>query len=159
MFEEQIKAAKELKLGDITLTPRGSLALIILLDQFSRNIYRDTADAFSQDKLALNIALSGIDKGLELKLHPFERIFYYMPLMHSEDPEIQDLSIECFVRLENEFPEPPELNEKLRGSREYAEKHARIIGRFGRYPHRNKILGRESTEEEKLFLTGPGSSF
>ena len=70
MFEEQIKAAKELKLGDITLTPRGSLALIILLDQFSRNIYRDTADAFSQDKLALNIALSGIDKGLELKLHP-----------------------------------------------------------------------------------------
>ena len=69
--------------------------------------------------------------------------------MHSEDPEIQDLSIECFVRLENEFPEPPELNEKLRGSREYAEKHARIIGRFGRYPHRNKILGRESTEEEK----------
>lgn len=158
-FQEGLEEAKGIELEDLKLTPKTSLALIILLDQFSRNIYRDSPGVFSQDVLALRIALSGIDKGLEIKLHPFERIFYYMPLMHSEEPEIQNLSLKCFTNLENEFPEPQELNEKLRGSREYAQKHARIIERFGRYPHRNEILGRESTQQEKEFLTAPGSSF
>lgn len=158
-FQEDLEAVKGVKAEDLTLTPWGSLAHIILLDQFSRNIYRDTPKAFSQDELALNIALKGVEKGLDAGLHPFERIFYYMPFMHSEDPEIQSLSLKCFRNLENEYPEPPELHEKLRGSKEYAEKHARIIERFGRYPHRNEILGRESTEEEKEFLSEPGSSF
>ncbi len=159
VFQRDLEAVKTLKVEDFTLTPRGSLALIILLDQFSRNIYRDTPAAFSQDKLALNIALTGLEMDLDAGLHPFERIFYYMPLMHSEDPQIQSLSLKCFVNLENEYPEPPELHEKLHGSREYAQKHARIIERFGRYPHRNEILGRESTKEEKEFLSEPGSSF
>ncbi len=158
-FQGDLETVRGLKAEDLELTPRESLAFIILLDQFSRNIYRDTPDAFSQDTLALNIALRGIEKGFDVQLHPFERIFYYMPFMHSEDPEIQNLSLECFTKLENEFPEPLELNEKLRGSREYAGKHALIIERFGRYPHRNEILGRESTEEEKEFLSEPGSSF
>ena len=158
-FEEDLNAAMDLKPGDLKLTPKGSLALIILLDQFSRNIYRGTPSSFSQDDIALKIALIGIAVGLDRDLNPFERIFYYMPLMHSEDKEIQQISLECFKGLEREFPEPGELNKKLRESLEYAEKHARIIERFGRYPHRNEILGRESTREEKEFLKGPGSSF
>ncbi len=158
-FQEDLKAAKDIRLDNIKPTPRGSLALIILLDQFSRNIYRDTPEAFSQDALALEIALFGTEKGLDLPLHPFERVFYYMPFMHSEDPEIHNLSLDCFSRLKNEYPEPEKLNEKLRGFREYADAHVRIIERFGRYPHRNEILGRESTQQEKEFLSGPGSSF
>ena len=154
-----LEAAKGLSTQNLELTPRGSLALIILLDQFSRNIYRDTPGAFSQDELAINIALKGLEMGLDAELRPFERIFYYMPLMHAEDPELQSLSLMCFMNLENEYPEPPELHDKLKGSREYAEKHARIIERFGRYPHRNEILGREPTAEEKEFLKEPGSSF
>jgi len=158
-FGGHLEAIKDLRPEDLKLTPRGSLALIVLLDQFSRNIYRDTPYAFTQDVLALAIALRGMEMGIDRELHPFERIFYYMPLMHSEALELQNLSLKCFINLENEFPESPELNEKLRGSKEYAEKHARIIERFGRYPHRNEILERESTREEKEFLEESGSSF
>ena len=112
--------------------------------------------AFTQDVLALAIALRGMEAGLELELHPPERIFYYMPFMSSEDPESQDLSLKCFINLENESPEPPELNEKLHGSREYAEKHARIIERFRRYPHRNEIPWVENRlRKRKNFLKSP----
>ena len=159
MFLDDLRSVKAHGVDDLTLSPRESLALIILLDQFSRNIYRDRPEAFSGDAAALSIALKGIDDGLDESLHPMERIFYYMPLMHSENLEIQKLSLKSFRRLEEQYPAPPELHEKLRGSAEYAEKHARIIEHFGRYPHRNEILGRESTDEEKEFLKEPGSSF
>ena len=158
-FQGALLAAENIEPGEISLNPRQSLTLIIILDQFSRNIYRDKPKAFSQDALALRIALKGIEAGLDLGLHPFERIFYYMPLMHSEDRNIQGLSLECFNRLVADYPEPPELHEKLLGSKDYAQKHALVIERFGRYPHRNKILGRESTGEELEFLSEPGSSF
>ena len=139
--------------------PGGILALIVLLDQFSRNIYRDTPRAFSQDALALKTALKGMERGHDETLHPIERTFYYMPLMHSEDIGIQKISLDIYARLEMSCSGPPELREVLRNSREYAEKHAEIVARFGRYPHRNEILGRESTEEEIKFLEEPGSSF
>lgn len=158
-FEDYLKTAVKLNIDTAQLTPRESLALIILLDQFSRNIYRDKPEAFSKDAISLKITLRGIEKGLDLKLRAMERVFYYMPLMHSEDPQMHELSLKCFKKLENEFSESPALQEKLRVSREYAQMHAQIISRFGRYPHRNDILGRESTDEEKEFLKQPGSSF
>lgn len=159
MFKDEIKDVISRYSENIELTPRQSLAIIIMLDQFSRNIYRDLPEAFSFDDIALGIALKGIEEGIDKKLLPMERVFYYMPLMHCEDSEVHNLSLLEFKKLEDEFTEPPELYEMLRGSRIYAEKHADIIRQFGRYPHRNKILGRKSTEEEKEFLKTPGSSF
>lgn len=159
MFGNDIHDARSHYSENIKLTPRESLAMIILLDQFPRNIYRDLPEAFSSDDIAQVLTLKGIQEGLDKKLLPLERIFYYMPLMHCENSEVQIISLLQFKKLEDEYPEPKELYEMLRGSRIYADKHADIIKRFGRYPHRNKILGRKSTDEEKEFLKGPGSSF
>lgn len=131
----------------------------MLLDQFSRNMYRDTPGAFSQDRQALKIAVSGIEKGFDKRLHPIEGVFFYMPLMHSEDIDMQKRSIALFSALERGFTSPAELAEMLSTNSEYARRHYAIIGRFGRDPHRNKILGRESTPEEVEFLKQPGSSF
>jgi len=158
-FEADLINAGEEKLREWEKTPGGTLALIILLDQFSRNIYRDKPEAFSQDSLALDISARGIQKGFDRVLHPVMRIFFYMPFEHSEDIEIQNRSLELFRGLEKEFRSPPELAEMISSSRDYAEKHYAIIERFGRYPHRNRILGRESTPEEEEFLKQPGSSF
>ncbi|MBF8302770.1 MAG: hypothetical protein HW396_1051, partial [Candidatus Dadabacteria bacterium] len=140
-------------------TPRGTLALIILLDQFSRNIYRGTAKAFSQDSLALYVCLRGIEKGFDKRLHPVERLFLYMPLEHSEDLEMQKKSVEYFSMLEKLFPAPPSLASMVSEFKKYAGMHYVIIERFGRFPHRNEILGRKSTPEEIEFLKQPGSSF
>ncbi|MEQ9619163.1 MAG: DUF924 family protein [Deltaproteobacteria bacterium] len=158
-FESDLVRAKNGKLRGWENTPKGALALIILLDQFSRNIYRGTPGAFSQDKRALGIALEGIEKGFDKELHPVERTFFYMPFMHSEDPGMQRKSLRLFGDLEMSFNSPPKLAEMLSGNRKYAERHCEIIERFGRYPHRNEILGRGSTDEEREFLTKPGSSF
>ena len=140
-------------------TPRGTLALIIVLDQFSRNVYRDDPRAFAQDGLALEIADRGISKGFDKGLHPVMRVFFYMPFMHSEDMAMQERSLELFRGLEDEFSHVPDVSEMLSGNRDFAERHYNIVKRFGRYPHRNTILGRESTPEEIEFLKEPGSSF
>lgn len=158
-FEADLINAGEGKLREWEKTPGGTLALIILLDQFSRNIYRDKPEAFSRDSQALGIAARGIQKGFDKALHPVMRIFFYMPFEHSEDIEIQNRSLGLYRGLEKEFRSPPELAEMLSSSRDYAEKHYAIVERFGRYPHRNLILGRESTPEEEEFLKQPGSSF
>jgi uncharacterized protein (DUF924 family) len=158
-FEGDLIAATEGRLREWERTPRGTLALIILLDQFSRNMYRETPRAFSQDTLALEIAMSGIEKGFDKGLHPVMKVFFYMPFMHSEDMEMQKRSLALFGSLEMEFTSPGDLAEMLSSNRDYAERHYAIINRFGRYPHRNKILGRESTPEEVEFLKQPGSSF
>ena len=158
-FESGLINAKEGRLQEWEKTPRGTLALIILLDQFSRNMYRDTPGAFSQDAQALEIAVSGIEKGFDKELHPVMRVFFYMPFMHSEDLEMQERSIALFTALERDFTSPPELAEMLSNNSEYAERHYAIIERFGRYPHRNRILGRESTPEEIEFLKQPGLLF
>ena len=135
------------------------MALIILLDQFSRNIYRDSLNAFSQDRQAVLICSEGIEKGFDNKLHPVQRTFFYMPLMHSEDINIQEKALKYFQKLKETYLAPPELANMVSGNYEYALKHYEIIKRFGRYPHRNKILVRKSTMQEIEFLKGPGSSF
>jgi uncharacterized protein (DUF924 family) len=136
---------------------RAQLARIILLDQFTRNIYRDTPQAFSADPLALQVALDGIGAGDDRQLRPIERVFYYLPLEHSEDPELQDRSVELFQRLQIDIP--PEWRAGFVGFVDYALRHQVIIARFGRFPHRNAILGRESTADEVEFLKQPNSSF
>ena len=122
-------------------TPNGSLALIILLDQFSRNIYRNTPKSFVFDKQAIMEAKLAIDKGFDLQVDEDKRAFMYMPFMHSENLQDQEDGIEHFVNVK------------------YAIEHKDIIQRFGRFPHRNKILGRESTKEELYFLENEHSGF
>ncbi len=159
IFESDLLSAKNGSLESWEGSPRGTLALIILLDQFSRNIYRGTPAAFSQDTIALNISCRGIDKGLEKNLHPAERVFFYMPYMHSEALDNQKISLQLFRCLESEYKNSPDLLSMLLENRRYAEEHYDIVKRFGRYPHRNEILGRESTDEELEFLKRPGASF
>jgi uncharacterized protein (DUF924 family) len=158
-FEADLNSATEGKLQSWEDTPRGALALIILLDQFSRNMYRGTKKAFSQDSLALEVCLKGINKGFDKRLHPVERLFFYMPLQHSENLEMQKKSVESFSNLEKLFSSPRPLALMISGFKEYADRHYVIIERFGRFPHRNEILGRKSTPEEIEFLKQPGSSF
>jgi len=128
-------------------TAEGSLAEIIVLDQFSRNIFRDQAEAFASDSIALVLAQSAIDKGFDQALSKIQRSFMYLPFMHSESPRIHQEALKLYEALGN----PNNL--------EFEIKHKTIIDRFGRYPHRNAILGRQSTQEELEFLQQPGSSF
>lgn len=121
-------------------TPEGRLAEIIVLDQFSRNMFRDKPEAFRYDFLALALAQEAIRSGDDKKLNENERRWVYMPFMHSESKKIHEEAVQLFAQLGNE--------EVL----EYEKKHKNIVDMFGRYPHRNSILGRESTKEEKAFL-------
>lgn len=128
-------------------SPKGRLAEVIILDQFSRNIHRGTPQAFAQDPVALVLAQEAVAAGAHLKLSPMECCFLLMPYMHSESREIH-LIAEALFRA---YAPPDNLQFELR--------HKAIIDRFGRYPHRNRILGRSSTQEEIEFLQQPGSSF
>ena len=127
--------------------PRGRLAEIIVLDQFSRNIHRDSPKAFESDALALALAQEAIAAGADQSLPSAHRSFLYMPFMHSESLSIHEVAVELFSA--------PGLEESLG----YELRHKVIIEQFGRYPHRNAMLGRTSTAEEEAFLTQPGSSF
>lgn len=128
-------------------TPKASLAMVILLDQFPRNMYRGTPQAFAMDHLALAVAKESIEKGFDQQLPVFQRKFLYMPFMHSEELEAQDQGVQLFKALGEE------------SGLDYMILHRNIIARFGRFPHRNEILGRTSTPEEIEFLKGPNSSF
>jgi len=147
VVDAAIGGAFEDWLGD----PHTALACVLLLDQFTRNVYRDTPKAFAGDSRALAIASTVVDTGQDALLTPNQRSFLYMPFEHSEDPASQQRSITLFTRLRDETG--------LAGPLEWAEKHAAVIRRFGRYPHRNAILGRPSTDEEIAFLSGPNSRF
>ena len=125
----------------------GCLALIILLDQFTRNIFRQSARAFSGDEMALALSLRCVDRGYLETAEVSHCHFMLMPMMHSEDLEIQDSSLPLFKKY---------TKDRTHG---YAIQHRDIIARFGHFPHRNKVLGRPTTEEEKIFLTEPQSSF
>lgn len=127
--------------------PRGALALILLLDQAPRNLHRGSADAFASDPRALKHARALVDAGLDTQFSELERVFLYLPFEHSESLADQDRCCE----LTRQLPTPQWAD--------YADKHRAIIARFGRFPHRNAILGRESTPEELEFLKQPGSSF
>jgi len=158
-FELDLKRALEGRLSIWERTPRGTLALIIVVDQYPRNMYRDTPKAFEGDKVALKACLEGIKKGFDTKLHPLERVFFYMPLMHAEELQVQMTSLECFTILEKLYTSPPSIASIISTSKAYAEKHYLIIEKFGRFPHRNEIIGRKSTPEEVKFLKESGASF
>lgn len=128
-------------------TAHGRLAEIIVLDQFSRNIYRDTPKAFASDEMCLALAEEAVALGLDKVLTPTERAFLYMPYMHSESLNVHDKAVQLFSQ------------KGLDANLDFELKHKVIIERFGRYPHRNAILGRESSEEELAFLHEPNSSF
>ena len=130
--------------------PESCLALVILLDQFPRNLFRDDPRTHATDGKALGISRESIQKDFDRKLPPFQRHFLYMPFMHSEEAEDQRRSVELFRKLAEEGG--PDVVE-------FAEGHRDIVERFGRFPHRNEVLGRETTPEEAEFLEQPGSSF
>ena len=130
---------------------RSCLALVIVLDQFPRNMFRGDGRAHATDGAALEASRYAVEHALDRELPTFQRTFLYMPFMHSEDREDQRLSVELFGLLADE-PGGPDVTS-------YAAGHREIVERFGRFPHRNEILGRETTAEEAEFLTTEGSSF
>ncbi|XGV98669.1 MAG: DUF924 family protein [Leptolyngbya sp. BL-A-14] len=132
-------------------TAEGCLALVLLFDQFPRNMFRGTPQAFATDDRALAIAQKALDRRFDQSLPVVQRWFLYMPFEHSENLEHQRRAVELFYPLRN--------NPDARGTYSYAIKHLAIIEQFGRFPHRNQILGRESTAAEREFLKQPGSSF
>ena len=131
--------------------PNSCLALLIVLDQFSRNLFRNTPKAFSADAQALAIAQNAIHQGFESQLLPIQRWFLYLPFEHSENWDDQQRSLELWESLRDHEPSADSIR--------YADQHAEVIYKFGRFPHRNKILNRPSTESELIFLQQPGSSF
>jgi uncharacterized protein (DUF924 family) len=132
--------------------PRGTLAQILVLDQFPRNLFRGQSRAFAGDARALDLALGLIGSGEHLALQPLERWFVYLPLEHAEDLAVQDRSVALFTALGAEAP-------SMADALDYAVRHRDVIQRFGRFPHRNPALGRASTPEELAYLTTPGSGF
>ncbi|MBE9567086.1 MAG: DUF924 domain-containing protein [Proteobacteria bacterium] len=129
---------------------RGRLALIILLDQFSRHIHRGDALAFAQDEKAQALCIDGIAAGDDSKCHSIERSFFYLPLEHAEDIEKQNLCVKAYSQLVEDVPE--EYRRPFEMNLQYAKDHHYVIERFGRFPELNEIIGRESTEEERAFI-------
>jgi len=156
-FAGALDAATSGLLDDWLGTARGRLAMIILVDQFSRNIYRDSPRAYANDALALAWCKDGLASGVEGELRAIERVFLYLPLEHSESVEDQIRSVQLFGALARGVP--AEQRKLFDDYLNYAERHLDIVQQFGRFPHRNAILGRESTEAEIAFLQQPGSSF
>lgn len=145
------------KLGEWLGTARGRLAAIILIDQFSRNIFRETPESFAHDGLSLQWSLDGQAQGMDRTLSYAEQLFFNLPLVHSENNAHQDQALRNVERWQAEAPEA--LQEWLGKVHESTVAHRDFVARFGRFPHRNAILGRESTPEEIEFLKGPNSSF
>lgn len=156
-FTKTLEAAARGDLNHWKTSPRGRLALMILLDQFSRNIYRGTAAAFAQDDRALALCREGLEMGEDRQLAPCERTFFYMPLEHAEDRDVQRLSVHLFERLAEEAPE--EWRAQLLANAGYARDHRVIVEEFRRFPHRNEILGRASTPAEDAYLAGDAPRF
>ena len=146
-FGATLEAAAQCELFAWRATPEGRLAEVLVLDQFSRNVYRDTARAFAQDALALALAQELVASGHDRSLPLAQRSFVYMPYMHSESALVHAQAALLFAQ--------PGMEDTLR----FELRHQAIIERFGRYPHRNVLLGRESTPEELVFLNEPGSEF
>jgi uncharacterized protein (DUF924 family) len=156
-FESSVLKAASGELNNWALESRGLLALILLTDQFPRNIYRDSAEAFAFDAKALAWCLEGITAGLDRALRPIERVFFYLPLEHAESLEHQKQSASLFQKLCASAS--ADQKSAFESFFDFAIRHRDIIARFGRFPHRNKTLERPSTPEELVFLAEPGSSF
>ena len=150
-FGELHERASRRELEAWRASPEPMLALVIVLDQFSRNLHRGTARAFAQDEHARDCAVEAVQRGDHLELLPVQRQFLFLPFEHSEDLADQEKGVELMRSLE--------AFEETRGMWEWAERHRVIVARFGRFPHRNAALGRTSTAEEVEFLRQPGSSF
>ena len=150
-FAEDVEKASNGELDHWAAAPRGRLALILLLDQFRRNIYRGTADAFSRDRLALKLCVEGAMEKKDEGLTPIQRVFFYMPLQHAESRKVQSKSVALFNRLAEAVS--PTYRETFLTIAQFAELHHDIIDQFGRFPHRNRLLGRENTEAENEYLS------
>ena len=151
LFEELVDQASCSKLKSWESEPRGRLALILLLDQFPRNIYRGTEGAYRFDPLSLMLTVEGIARGDDRLLFPIQRHFFYLPLMHAESLEHQLLSLFLFDALAREVDE--EIKGHFIEANNYAKEHFEVIKKFGRFPHRNAVLNRRSSEEEESYLS------
>jgi uncharacterized protein (DUF924 family) len=157
-FGEVLEAASRGELDAWKETPSGVVALVVVLDQLSRNAYRDTPRAFANDARALALAEQAYERGDFDALPPMQAYFLAMPFMHAESLAAQERCITLFRRLAARAASE-KVKKTLEGGADFAERHRAIVERFGRFPHRNAILGRESTPEELAFLEQPGSSF
>jgi len=153
LFAPLLEQARRGELNWWAHTPRGRLALIIVLDQFSRNVYAGTPLAYAQDPTALQLAQSGIEEGMERDLALMERLFFTLPLGHAEGPDHLERA-DWMVRQAEEMVDlaPPHLRWMYEHSLSQAKAHREVIARFGRHPHRNEVLGRTSTPEELEYL-------
>ena len=153
-FGDEVILAVNGGLQDWEVQPVSRLAKVILLDQFTRNVFRGTGQAFAGDPRAQRLVLQTLESGEDRQLPWIGRVFLYMPLMHAEDAVLQAKCVACFSRLVDDAPE--DLKPRFQGNLDFAHQHQDIVARFGRFPHRNKALERSSTPEEESFLTaGP----
>jgi uncharacterized protein (DUF924 family) len=151
-FSSWIERAVAGELRSWAQTPEGALAEIVLLDQFTRNAWRDTPRAYAGDVRALDAARAMLRSGQDLRLPPEQRAFVYMPFEHAESLDAQDEAVRRFEQLVRESPVHAD-------QLDYAHRHRDVVARFGRFPHRNRVLARASTPEEEAFLLEPGSTF
>ena len=156
-FARAVEAAAAGDYAEWSHSPRGTLALLLLLDQFPRNMFRHSPRAYASDARARQVTLTGLAAGQDQGLAIVERAFFYLPLEHAEDLALQDRSVALFGALQ--AAAPASLRPMCDGFLDYALRHREIIARFDRFPHRNAVLERPSSEEEKAFLRQPGSSF
>jgi len=156
-FAEDVQNASEGRLDHWAHEPRGRLALILLLDQFRRNIYRNSAKAFEKDKAALKLCVEGAMEKKDKGLAPIHKAFFYMPLQHAESRKVQAKSRVIYQRLAEAVS--PTYKETFETIAQFAELHADIVERFGRFPHRNKLLERENNPDEEEYLTSDSPDF
>ena len=156
-FADDVERASDGKLDHWAHESRGRLALILLLDQFRRNIFRNTAEAFVKDGLSLKLCIEGAMAKKDQGLTPIQRAFFYMPLQHSESRKVQAKSVELFSKLAETVSAT--YRETFDTITQFAELHRDIIDTFGRFPHRNQLLNRENTAEENEYLTGDSPDF
>jgi uncharacterized protein (DUF924 family) len=156
-FADTLVAAVAGGLDHWSATPRGRLALVVVLDQFPHHIHRDRAEAFAGDAQALEHSLAALANGEDRDLAPIERVFLYLPLEHAESLPLQERSVVLYQALAEAAPadERPLFDDFL----DYARRHRDVVARFGRFPHRNAVLGRPSSDAELEFLKQPGSRF
>ena len=156
-FEADLNLAVAGKLGRWEETPKGSLALVVLLDQFSLNLYREQPRSYEQSALAIPIAKRVIEQGQDSVLTPAERVFLYLPFEHGETVSLQERSVALFDALAKSASPP--LREVMAGYHQWAVRHWRVVARFGRFPDRNEVFGRPSTPEELAFLASDEAPF
>jgi uncharacterized protein (DUF924 family) len=156
-LEPMLAAAARGEFASWASSPKRRLALIILYDQVPRSAYRGTAAAYAFDREALALTAEGMQLAADAALEPLERVFFYLPLEHAESIEAQDAAVAAMERLVREAP--PELRDYCEYCAKFAHSHREIIAKFGRFPHRNAVLKRESTPEEAAWLAAGGESF